>query len=231
MVIGTTSDWTITANRIISRALRIVGAIVHGVTPTKDKLDEAMIVLNALVKELDSEHPWPWKIETETFSSVSGKSDYDHADGLPDDIFKPLSLVYIDSTTSHFPIDLVGYSEYDRIQNKTSSGIPQIGFLTNNLDVADRVLYLWPVPSSARTVQIRSQKRLLDFDLDSDNPDFPQDWFNFLSILLASELGEEYGTDSAKIERLQVRAQAKGNNLMGKSNPGIDNHTIEHKYY
>ena len=59
------------------------------------------------------------------------------------------------------------------------------------------VFHLFPVPStveqSANTIKYVCQIPFEDFDASTDNPDFPQEWYDALTYGLATRLAPEYG--------------------------------------
>jgi hypothetical protein len=99
--------------------------------------------------------------------------------------------------------------EYDTLGNKTSEGTPIQFYYDPQATYGD--LYVFPVPDSTaesvNTVRIVYQRPFEDFDASSDEPDFPQEWYDAIKFGLADRLAPEYGL--AITERSELRARAK----------------------
>jgi hypothetical protein len=112
---------------------------------------------------------------------------------------KPLKLVSayyrITSSSIDVPISLITRDEYDRLSNKFVTGTPSQIYFDPQRAYSD--VFMYPVPdstfASANTVFVTYQRTLEDFDATGDEPDFPQEWFDALTYLLADRLAPEYG--------------------------------------
>lgn len=64
------------------------------------------------------------------------------------------------------------------------------------------ILYVWPTPDNCEIrLKITYLRKLEDFDSGSDTPDFPQEWYNALTLNLAVKLASAYGINLEKINR------------------------------
>lgn len=73
-------------------------------------------------------------------------------------------------------------------------------------------LYLFPVPDdiaagSGNYVRIVYQRPFEDFDSSSDEPDFPQEWFDALKFNLALRLATEYGVAPEQFNMIRAMAR------------------------
>jgi hypothetical protein len=79
--------------------------------------------------------------------------------------------------------------------NKTSAGNPIQCYYNPQLDYG--ILSVFPVPATAdatnNVVTIYYQRPFDDFDISTDTPDFPQEWFDAVMYGLATRLAPEYG--------------------------------------
>lgn len=231
MAIATTSNFTLNRHDLIKRALRMVGAITSGQTPSEDKIQSAAIVLNSIIKELDADKMYLWQLSSSNLTLVAGQQSYTSSDGLPTDIYMLDTLTYLDSSTSEFPVDRIDHKRYEDISDKTVQDIPEKAFLTQELDLSSRTLYIWPTAQSAATLRIRYRRRLFDFDTAENNPDLPAEWFNFLAFKIAVDLAEEYGVTDNKIKRLFDRSEILKKTLSAASAYDIDNVPMERDYF
>jgi hypothetical protein len=92
---------------------------------------------------------------------------------------------------------IVTRDEYNRLGNKTTSGNPILISVIPNL--TDTTVKVYPRPTSveaaANNIVLVYQKQFDDFDSSTDNPEFPNEFFDALKFALASRLSYEYGLD------------------------------------
>lgn len=232
MAVSSSSDFTITKRQLLERSYRMVGALRSGESADAAKMSDGSIVLNSLIRELDLKRIGLWMMKESSFSTIAGTTSYTSANGLPTDILRLESGIYVVSSNDERRLEVSGYLEYDKINDKTTRGDPIKIFLSDESDLSQRTAKLWPVPDAAKTVRIRYRRRVYDFDNDSDNPDFPGEWFSCLAFLLAAEIVEEYSTDNDKVTRIYNQAQLKLREMKAGSTKSTDNpQQKDHKYY
>lgn len=232
MATASGTSYTITAREVVTRALRMLNAFASGSGPDSSQMREALIILNAVVRELDSRRAWPWASVLSNVTSVASQSAYTSSDGLPADIFKLEHVYYVDASDNRTPIDIVSFSEWAAIQEHTETGTPEKCYLTQELDQSTRTLHLWPAPNTAsETIEVRYQQRIFNFEKDSDTPAFPAEWYGALSHVLAGEMAEEYVQDGNKISRIVARANEKVEMITAKAQPRTTNVKMERMYY
>src|SRR5689334_6936622 len=89
-----TTNWSRTRDDIIKRALRIIGAIGQGETPTTDAVTEASAALNDLVKEWQTDGMQLWKYTTSSLITyVAGTKTYNIGTGATVNQLAPLKIV------------------------------------------------------------------------------------------------------------------------------------------
>lgn len=110
------------------------------------------------------------------------------------------------STLSQLPMVKISRDTYRAITVKTNTGIPNRFFYDKQLDYG--VVYLWQVPSNATyLINFSFQKQIFDFDLPSNDPDFPVEWIKPLYLNLAMELaGFNSISDSEFLKMLNDQA-------------------------
>ena len=70
------TDFSINRDALISRALRLIGVVAQGETPTTDQVSEAALALNSLVKAWQADGMPLWAIKQRVVPLVSGQSTY-----------------------------------------------------------------------------------------------------------------------------------------------------------
>ena len=91
------------------------------------------------------------------------------------------------------PIAMVSHDEYQRLPNKTITG------LTNEVyyqpQIPSGFIHLWPEPETAADrIRMTCDMPIEDFDATSDTADLPQEWLDTLTWNLAKKLMPGYGT-------------------------------------
>jgi len=191
---GTTS-YSTTRDDIIKRALRLVGALAQGETPSPNQVSEAATALNGLVKAWAADGMPLWAITEMTLTLVAGQSTYTVSNP------KPLKVLqaWNHNVTSNvdIPMRIITQAEYNILGNKTSAGNPIQVYYSPNRDNGD--FHLFPVPTTveqaANTLHYICQIPFQDFNASTDAPDFPQEWYDAVTYGLATRLAPEYGLD------------------------------------
>lgn len=221
---GPSGSTNYTANRdeIITRALRIVGAIGQGETPSTETIAEANITLNHLVKEWQADGMQLWKISEIAVTYTATNASYTIGTGLtinttaPNKIFQAWNR----NTTSKLdqPIILLTRQEYEMLGNKTSPGTPNQLFYqtpgspTGGTPAIGGTLIYYPVPdtnaASTLTGYVTGILPLDDFLASTDLPDFPSYYYNALTWGLADQIGYEYGLPFQLLSMINKKADA-----------------------
>lgn len=200
-------------NAVIKGALRIVGAIAQGQTPSTDQYTEAAEALNMLVKALQTYGMPLWAIKINNFALTNATATYRIGLSQTINTPKPLKILqaFLRNTTSNVdtPLQIITKHEYWELGNKTTTGLPiQLMYDPQNL-YGD--LYLYPTPdSTAETsyeVYIIYHRPFEDFDSATDTPDFPQEWHLALKFGLAEQLAPEYGVSLEQYGEIAKKAK------------------------
>lgn len=199
MTTSNSTNFSVSRDDIIKRALRLIGAVAQGETPTTDQITEAALSLNGLVKAWQADGMPLWAIRQYAITMTAGVNSYDIGVGKTIDTPKPLKVLQSwnrDSTSNvDVPMRILTKQEYNMLGNKTSSGDPIQIYYEPLIDYG--VLHLFPTPSatdaSTGTIYIVYQRPFEDFDASVDTPDFPQEWYDAITYGLATRLAPEYG--------------------------------------
>ena len=187
------TDYTQTRDDIIKRALRLIGALAQGESPTTDQVTEAAVALNGLVKAWEADGMPLWAIKQRTVTLVANTNTYTLTTPKP---LKVIQAWYRNSTSNvDVPMRVITRDEYNRLGNKTSVGTPIQVYYNPRRD--DGELKIFPTPSSTDasnvSVYLVYQAPFEDFDQSTDTPDFPQEWYDAVTYGLATRLAPEYG--------------------------------------
>ncbi len=201
------TDFSVTRDDIIKRALRLIGVIAQGETPTADQTTEAAFALNSLVKAWQADGMPLWALKTYAVPLTATIGNYRIGIGQTVAVAKPLKVLqaWNHNPTSNvdIPMRIITKQEYNILGNKTSAGNPIQIYYDPQTSYGD--LYVYPVPSTSdasNTINIVYQRPFDDFDASTDVPDFPQEWYDAIMYGLACRLAPEYGVGTAERKTL-----------------------------
>lgn len=212
MATSSSTNYSTSASAIINGALRLVGALSQGESPTADQSSEALEALNMMVKALSNKDLPLWAIGN-TVVPLTSTNSYTIGVGKTVNTAKPLKVLqafYRDSTNSvDTNIEVISRSEYEGLSNKSSTGRPISVYYEPLRDHG--VAHIYPTPDAYSIANIDvylvNQRAFEDFDSTADEPDFPQEWFEALKYGLAVRLAGDYGVDMRKKAVLMQEAK------------------------
>jgi len=127
------TDFSVNRDDIIKRALRLIGALAQGETPTSDQTAEAAVALNSLVKAWQADGMPLWALKKYSVPLTADTVSYRIGVGQTINTPKPLRIVqaYNHDTVSEvdIPMRIITKQEYNILGNKTSSGNPMFQHL------------------------------------------------------------------------------------------------------
>lgn len=193
MATSNSTDWTLNRDQVITGALRKLGVLPSGGTPSANQVSEASEALNALVKAFQADGMPVWKVTQVNFSTVDGTETYSVGPGLTIDIPKPLRIFQAFCTPSggtKFPMRIEPRYDYFN-HTSTTEGIPLILYY-RPVNTSGQ-LRLWPTPDGVHSIQFHYHSPYEDMDSATNDFDFPSEWIQALIYNLAWSLSPEYG--------------------------------------
>lgn len=199
MATSGTTTYNLTRDQIITGALRKVGAVAQGETPTAEQISEAAEALNVMVKAWEADGMPLWGLTEYTITLIAGQREYNIGIGQTINIPKPLKLFQMWNSSAmgliDTPMRILTRQEYNILGNKESTGIPIQGYYDPQREHG--VLAVFPVPDSNAatnyTVTFVYQRPFEDITASTNNPDVPQEWLEAMIYGLAVRIAPEYG--------------------------------------
>jgi hypothetical protein len=201
-----TTNYSVTRDQVITRALRIVGAIGQGETPSATALSEASDALNQVVKEMVADGMQMWKVYSSNFAITAGITSYNIGIGATINQEAPNKVLYgfmrNTSVTPNVDIPMVMMTkqEYDLMGSKFAQSQPsQWYYFPPGAVATQRVgtFFLYPTPNTYAAANFSfyftGMFSIQDFVASTDIADFPSFYYNTLVWNLADQLGFEYG--------------------------------------
>jgi hypothetical protein len=215
------SNFVVTRDDVITRALRLVNGIGQGEVGNADAVTEASIALNMLLKEWQADGMQLWKYSTLFFTMIASTSYYPIGTGATINMTAPLKVLYAFNRNNEnptYPLDtpmlIYTKDEYDRYSSKATPAQPTALYYsppgaTLSTGMVGGI-YLLPVPRAADVTHNQIYMTCLfpleDFDTSTDNPDLPSYYYNALVWGLADQLSSEYGVPLSERGWIQNKA-------------------------
>jgi hypothetical protein len=198
-----TTTYSQTRDAVINGALRVLGVIGSGESPTPQDYQNCSEALNLYIKQLQTKGMPLWLVEDLPVPMVSGQ--YVYTLGPTGDVVcdRPLRVVmaFIRSPQGNdTTLEVISRQEYMQQGYKPSSGIPNQVYYDPQL--GNGVLYVFNNPNAdGWTIHLQVQQPISDVLTPNSIPQFPSEWFNTLKFGLADQLALEYGVPA------QIRAE------------------------
>jgi len=203
--------FSVTRDDIIKAALRTVGRLGEGATPSTEDYTNCSQALNILVKALVTDGAVLWGFATVSFTTVASQASWSIAASggdvtlayVPPRVFQ---AVLRDSSNKDVTLWQISKQEFDLYSDKTSASQPNMFYYEPGL--AAGTVYLLPRPSDAtHTVRLTVQRPFQDMAASADTFDFPQEWYQVLKWGLADEIALEYGAPAAVVAMVAGKAE------------------------
>ena len=212
---------TTTAGDQINGALRLLGVLAEGETPSAATSQDALNALNQMIDSWNTERLAVFSTQDQVFSWPPGAIS--RTLGPSGDFVgnRPISLD--DSTYFRDPangisfgIKIINQQQYDGIAVKTvTSTYPQVIWL--NMNYPDIEMYVYPVPTKVLEWHFISVDELTQPALLSTPLAFPPGYLRAFRYNLACEFAPEFGIEpSPTVSRI---AMASKRNLKRINNP------------
>jgi len=204
--------YSLSRDDISTAAMRKLGVIADGQTPSALNLTNTSQALNTLVAQFRALGMPLWARNTYTFSPTAGTQLYQIGTGKTLNTPYPLKMLQayrIDSTgTTKIPMEIVANFNFN-IYPTNSGGSPIQ--MTYQPKVNYGEIQLWPVPdataASQSTITIVYQTPFQYFTSSTDTADFPEEWYLPLIYNLAVLIAPEWGIPLPDRQALQREAK------------------------
>lgn len=205
-----------TAQNLIDRSLRLIGAIASGEDPTADETADALEALNGLIDSWRNERLIVWSIASVTKTLTAGDGTYTIGSGADINTTRPVRIdgAYVTNSGIDYPIEVITEAAYRSIADKTTqSDYPQ--FVYYDPAVASGTIYLWPVPSAANVLTLAVWAPISTLATAGTTVTLPPGYERALAANLAVEIAPEFqktaSQEVAKMARESLAAIKKSN--------------------
>ena len=210
-----------TAGDQINRALRLLGVLAEGETPSSATSQDALTALNQMIDSWNTERLSVFSTQDQVFTWPASQRNRTLG---PTGDFVGNRPVYFDdatyfrdpSTGVSYGIKFINQQQYDGIAVKTvTSTYPQVIFV--NMTYPDVDMYVYPVPFRDLEWHFISVEELTQPALLSTDLTFPPGYLRAFTYNLACELAPEFGVEpSPQVSRIAMTSKR---NLKRINNP------------
>jgi hypothetical protein len=207
----------------INRALRLLGVLAEGETPSAATSQDALMALNQMVESWNTERLAVFSTQDQVFLWPAGVGNQTRTLG-PTGNFVGLRPILIDDATYFrdpgtnvsFGVKLINQQQYNGIAVKTvTSTYPQVMFVNNTFP--DVTMTIYPVPTRELEWHFVSAEELSNPATLATELYFPPGYLRAFAYNLAMEIAPEFGVEpSPQVQRIAMTAKR---NLKRINNP------------
>jgi len=183
-----------TALEIIKAAMRQLGVIATGETPSAAEATDGLSALNDVLETWATEQMTVWADTTTAFTATAGQGVYTIGPTGAFVTTRPVRILSLYSSINgvDYPAMEWPYEQWQSVAVKaTSSTWPERYAYVN--DFPNGSLFLWPVPATALTLNISIQTPLTAVANLATVLTYPPGYYRALQWALAAELSSQYG--------------------------------------
>jgi hypothetical protein len=211
---------------LIDAALRVIGAVAKGETPSASDRADGLEALQIMFRGWSAERLMIFYYELENFS-LTGAQSYTIGSGGNFNTVRPVKIesAYVNASGLDWPIRIIGEKQYTRIGDKSEAGTPErLWYNPKYGSTALGVIYVWPVSSD--TLYINSLKPLTEPSTVTTTLELPPEYDEAIKWGLVLRLAPEYGRPVDQLW-LTMAADAKSDLISYNASNAIDSVLLE----
>jgi hypothetical protein len=201
-----------TAGEIINGALRLLGMLAEGETPSAETSDDALFAMNQMIDSWNTEKLSIFNTQDQVFTWPAGEIQRhlgptgEFVGNRP--VMLDDSTYYRDPTTNvSFGIKFINQQQYDGIAVKTvTSTYPQVMWI--NMEYPNIQMTIYPKPTRVLEWHFISAQELTQPATLATDLAFPPGYLRAFRYNLACEIAAEFGVEpSPQVKRIAMSAK------------------------
>ena len=196
----------LTRDQILTAALRKLGVVAEGQTPSAANLADGQIALNAAIGQLRGLGMPLWARSEYTFTPTT--NSYTIGTGMVLDTVFPVKMLQAFRTENNtkIPMELVARQDFNILPTTAGSTPLKVNYQPY---INYGVVSIWPTPASTNTatVTLVYQRPFQYFTSGGETADFPEEWLLPLIYTTAVLLAPEWGVTLP--DRTALKMEAK----------------------
>ena len=206
MTTSSTYTYQLTRNQIIESALRKLGVIAEGQTPSAQNYTDGAMALNTVIAQLKAIGMPLWARSEYTFTPTA--ATYTIGTGMTLNTPFPVRMLQAIRTENgaKIPMEIESRENFN-IFPGNSTGTPLK--LNYQPFINYGVISFWPTPTSSNTatVTLVYQRPFQYFTTSTETMDFPEEWHSAIIYHLAVRLAPEWGVPLPDRQMLMQEAK------------------------
>lgn len=202
-----TYSFQMSRDDLVQAALRKTTRFGSGDTIPPEDVTNVSQALNVMVKEMITDGMPLWCLQDIPIPLVANQPSYNLS--TITGMTRPVQILdaYLrNAQGSDVGLDVESRWDYDGLGSKQSLGVANQLFYDPQLGAGTVTVYNVP-QDNQYTLHVVIKRQIQDFNLSTDNPDFPQEAYRMLLWNLADEIALEYSTPRDVRQELTVKAK------------------------
>jgi hypothetical protein len=200
-----------TALSMISRSMRLIGAVGDGETISPYEAQTGLDALNSMLDSLSLDELIVYQIQQEGFAITPNTGSYTIGEAGTFDTTRPALIrggFFRDSSNNDYPFRVIELAQWDGLTPKNQTSFnPEYLYYSTAYPLG--TINLWPVPSVAGTLYIDSMKQLQQFSNLNNVIDLPPGYKRMIEYNLAVEIAPEFERSvSAEVAKIAIDSKA-----------------------
>ena len=199
-------SYQLTRNQIIESALRKLGVLAEGQTPSTQNYSDGTMALNTVISQLRAVGMPLWARSEYTFTPTT--NTYTIGTGMTLSTPFPVKLLQAFRTDmgAKIPLEIVAREDFNILPTSSNGSPIKINYQPF---VNYGTISLWPTPTSTNTATITLvyQRPYQYFTASTETMDFPEEWYNAIIYHLAVRLAPEWGVPLPDRQMLMQEAK------------------------
>lgn len=184
-----------TGQTLVNRAMRLLGLINSGESPTSTESDDALIAINAMLDSWRNDRLMTYALQDESLTLVAADFSYTIGSGGQLNTTRPVSIesCYCRANSLDYPVRVIQFDEWNSIVDKTAtSDIPEVVYYEPTM--ATGTLLVWPVPTTANVLHLTTRVPLTALVLGT-TVSLPPGWEDAIASNGAIAIAAEFQID------------------------------------
>lgn len=207
-----------TIRDLIGGSMRLIEELGAGEYPSAESAADGLTSLNGMISSWSIQGDLIYTETTETFTLTGNDGSYTLGPTGDFVATRPIRIVAatVNDGANDYELTVYDIDQYASISDKTTTGTPDSIYFDGNFPNIN--LKLYPVPDSAYTLTLYSEKPLTEYSSINDTLTVPPGWERGLRYNLAMEIAPEYGKQaSATVMKIAIESKSAIRNQNNRS--------------